>query len=64
MPNECLRQTHLTCVWLCRFGRKPLFVLCGITMAIMQVWPLNQLWSVLTFARPHIIGRTPPMTVP
>ena len=36
MANECLRQTHLTRVWLCRFGRKPLFILCGITMAIMQ----------------------------
>ena len=37
MPTECLRPTHLTCVWLCRFGRKPLFILCGITMAVMQV---------------------------
>ncbi len=26
--------------WLSRFGRKPLLILCGITMAIMQVWPL------------------------
>ena len=40
MPNVWLRHTHLRCFWLCRFGRKPLFVLCGITMAIMQVWPL------------------------
>lgn len=27
----------LSCAVLCRFGRKPLFLLCGTTMAIMQV---------------------------